>query len=120
MALGEVVEVEELRGRVVLGEAAPQPRHVGGREPRTPVGGDGDHRTQHGGRPSGVGEAPLLDEFLGRCELSGEDELDVGSQDGFLRERDRVVGERPVDHRRRDEHDVLRAGSRRPRRVMPR
>ena len=104
----EIVEVEELRRRVVLREAGGRGPTRGRGEPRAAVA---RRRRWPGGAPwstDRLGAAPpLLDELLGRCELAGEHELDVGSQHRLLGERHGVVRRCPVDHRRRHEHHVV-------------
>ena len=104
---GEVVEMEELGGRIVLAEPLAESGRQRASEVRRAVGRHRHDRPQHGHRPAGALPTPPVGHRLGGGELPGVDELDVGSQDGVLGERHRVVRPGAVDHRRRHEHEVV-------------
>ena len=99
--------MQELSGRVVLAEAFAEPGSERPGEVRRPVGGHRHDRPQHGDGASGPLATPAIGHRLGGGQLAGVDEVDVGSQDGVLGERNRVVRPGAVDHRRGDEHEVV-------------
>ena len=88
---GEVVEVEELGGGILLAEALAEAGGERAGELRRPVGGHRHDGAQHGDRAPRSLPAPAVGHRLGGGELAGVDELDVGAQDGVLGERHRVV-----------------------------
>ena len=99
--------MEELGWRIFLAEALAE---AGGQRPselRRAVGGHRDDRAEHGDGPARALPAPAVGHRLGRGELPCVHELDIRAQDRVLGERDRVVRPRAVDHRRRDEHEVV-------------
>ncbi len=110
---GQVVEVEELRGRIALEVGDPAGRVQGRGQPGVVVaGGDLAHHRggpQHRrGRRRG-GAAPLGDPALDLGPLDREGELRAGPQRRVLGQGQGVVGPRPVDGRGREHHEVADA-----------
>jgi hypothetical protein len=99
--------MHELGAGVGLAEAMAEARRQRTRQRRRAVRGERDRRPQHGGPPARLRRPPLLDQRLGRRQLTGVHERRIRPQHGLLGERDRVVGDRPVDHRRRDHHERI-------------
>ena len=102
--------MEELAGRVGLGDArrpSPETSADANRELSPSASEIAGRSTPR--RTSRSGSSPFVDQLLGRCQLSGEDELDIGSQHGVLGQRLRVVRRSAVDERRRHEHDLIGA-----------